>query len=172
MDPLIRTGQAAPDFSLKSLGGVTYRLSEHLGPLIILNFWSAECTWSEQGDREILEALPAWGGRAILWTIASNGNEPARLVNQEAQRRGLPLVLLDEEHRVADLYGAQTTPHSFVIDSTRRLRYQGSINDITFRQRTATRSYLKEAISALLAGKNPQPDETPPYGCTIVRYLE
>jgi hypothetical protein len=57
-----------------------------------------------------------------------------------------------------------------VIDQAGLLRYQGAVDDVTFRQRTPTRYYLREAVEALLAGRQPQPQETPPYGCTVVRY--
>jgi peroxiredoxin len=172
MDILIHSGDKAPDFSLNSLEGDLYHLYARLGKVIILNFWSAECPWSARGDQEILAALAAWGGRAALWTIVANANEPVEMVRKEAQRRGLPLVLLDTQQQVANLYGAKTTPHCFVIDPNGRLRYQGAMNDITFRQRTSTRSYLQDAIAALLAGSDPQPSETPPYGCMIVRHAE
>jgi hypothetical protein len=59
-----------------------------------------------------------------------------------------------------------------VIDATGILRYRGAFDDVTFRQRTPARFYLKEAVEVLLAGKLPDPAETQPYGCTIVRYSE
>ena len=49
--------------------------------------------------------------------------------------------------------------------------YRGAFDDVTFRQRAATRSYLKDAVEALLAGRNPDLAETAPYGCTIVRHI-
>jgi hypothetical protein len=51
------------------------------------------------------------------------------------------------------------------------LRYQGAVDNITFRKREATHFFLQEAVEALLAGRLPQPAETPAYGCTIVREI-
>lgn len=170
MDSVIPLHQPAPLFSLPDLAGNVYRLEEWRRRIIILNFWSAECPWAEQGDRELLSYLPGWQGRVLWWTIAANANEPAEMLQRVARQRGLPLLLHDAQHNVADLYGAQTTPHLFVIDPAGLLRYQGALNDITFRQRQATRFYLCAAVTALLEGKSPDPEQTPPYGCTIVRY--
>ena len=60
----------------------------------------------------------------------------------------------------------------FVIDPQGILRYQGALNDITFRRKTPTRHYLKDAVNALLRGESPEPAETSPYGCTIVYYAQ
>jgi hypothetical protein len=78
-------------------------------------------------------------------------------------------VLVDRQHRVADMYAAQTTPHVFVVDGAGRLRYQGAVDDTSFSQRSPSRFFLYEAVQALLAGRSPQVLETRPYGCAIIR---
>lgn len=170
MDPLIPTGQLAPAFKLPALDGQFYRLEDVRGRIVVLNFWSAECPWCERGDRELLSYLPGWGQRVAPWTIACNAHEAPELMIQAASQRGLPLVLHDASQQIANLYGAQTTPHFFVIDTEGILRYQGALNDITFRQRSPTRFYLREAVDALLSGTLPDPAQTAPYGCAIVRH--
>jgi peroxiredoxin len=172
MDTVIQVGEEAPDFALPDLQGKVHRLSKQRGRLVVVNFWSAECPWAERADQTLLEDLHHWGEAVQLWPIASNANESPSLVERVASERGLPLVLLDEDQKVADLYGAQTTPHLFVIDEQGILRYQGAINDVTFRQREPTHYYLREAVEALLAGRQPQTPQTSPYGCAIVRFWE
>ena len=140
-----------------------------LSRLLILNFWSAECPWSERTDQALLAWLAEWGRQVELWTIAANANEPDDLLQQAAAERGLPLMLDDRSGLATGLYRARTTPHLFVIDEHGILRYQGALDDVTFRQRTPTRLYLRQAVTALLAGQEPEPAQTPPYGCTIVR---
>ena len=93
------------------------------------------------------------------------------MVVDASQARRLPMVLLDAEHHVADVYEAVTTPHAFVVDRKGILRYRGAIDDVTFRQRKATRFYLEEAVEALLAGRTPELQETLAYGCTILREI-
>ena len=107
----------------------------------------------------------------MIW-IASNANEPRNLIEKVAGERKIPVVLLDTDQRVANLYGAQTTPHFFVIDRDGKLAYQGAWDDITFRQRTATRIYVPEVIEALRHNQISQNKQTAPYGCVLVRLPE
>ena len=106
-----------------------------------------------------------------MLSIAANRSESVREVEEAAKTRRLPTVLLDAQQVVADLYDAVTTPHTFVVDREGILRYRGAVDDVTFRQRKATRFYLEEAVEALLDGRLPELPETQPYGCTIVREI-
>jgi hypothetical protein len=72
---------------------------------------------------------------------------------------------------VADLYEAVTTPHIFVVDRDGILRYRGAVDDVTFRQRKASRFFLDEVVGSLLNEQLPTLTETPAYGCTIVREI-
>ncbi len=169
MAAVIHIGEPAPDFTLKDLKGIPTRLSEQRGQIILLYFWSAECPWVERCDREMSSLAEEWGKAIKILRISSNSNETPEMLQEAAIARGLPLPLMDSDQRVADLYGAQTTPHLFLIDRQGILRYQGAVDDVTFRQRTPTRNYAQEAITALLSGGQPNPEQTPPYGCAIVR---
>lgn len=160
----------APDFQLAGLDGETHSLSQHRGRVVIINFWSAECPHSARVDGSLLRLVQEQPDHLRLLTIASNATETPAAIRLAALRRDLPLMLLDPNHQVADLYGAQTTPHLYVVDQEGILRYRGAFDDITFRRRQASRSYLEEAIRSLFAGKQPAPAETPPYGCTIIRF--
>lgn len=167
----MQVNQLAPDFELPDLEGSLHRLSDLRGRIVIVNFWSAECPHSERADGLILDWLKRWGDRVELLSIASNRNESAQSVEEASRNRSMPGVLLDAEHVVADLYGAVTTPHVFVVDGDGILRYRGAVDDVTFRQRTATRFFLKEAVEALLEGRSPALTETRSYGCAIVREI-
>ena len=92
----------------------------------VLVFWSAECPWSERADETLHEYMQAWGAAVAWWSIASNANETPEDVRQTAAARQVPVLLLDRDQAVADLYGAQTTPHFFVVDADGKLRYQGA----------------------------------------------
>jgi hypothetical protein len=59
-----------------------------------------------------------------------------------------------------------------VVDGAGILRYRGAVDDVTFRHRTASRWYVEEAVKALLAGRLPEVQETPPYGCALVRHVQ
>jgi hypothetical protein len=118
----------------------------------------------------LLGALDGLAEGVVLLPIAANENETEEEIREAARQRGLPLVLRDAGGRAAGLYEAQTTPHAFVVDADGVLRYRGAVDDVTFRQRTASRWYVQEALEALLEGGLPDVQETPPYGCALVRH--
>jgi peroxiredoxin len=163
--------QPAPDFELRDIHGNLHRLNAYRGKIVIINFWSAECPHSERTDRSTMACLVQWGRDVVMLSVAANRSESVREVEEVAGTRRLPTVLIDAEHVVADLYEAVTTPHTFIVDREGILRYRGAVDDVTFRQRKATRFYLEEAVEALLDGRLPELSETQPYGCTIVREI-
>jgi peroxiredoxin len=167
----MQLNQPAPDFELPDLQGIPHQLSDYRGKIIIINFWSAECPHSERTDRSLLACSVRWGADVEMLSIAANKNESLQMLEEAATTRGLPTVLIDAEHIVADLYQAQTTPHVFVLDREGIVRYRGAVDDVTFRQRKATRFFLEEAVEALLDGRLPELTEMPAYGCTIVREI-
>lgn len=170
MDAVAEVGKIAPEFSLESLGGETYTLEDARGSLLVLSFWSTECPWAKKGD-EAFEAMDVdWGDEALLWRIASNVDESAEELREAAQERGVAPLLKDERHAVADLYGAVTTPHVYVIDREGVLRYKGAPNDAGFNDPEPDRNYLAEALAAAERGESPEPAETKGRGCTIVRH--
>jgi peroxiredoxin len=166
----IELNQPAPEFTLPDLDGRIHMLNDYRGRIVIVNFWSAECPHSERFDADITTSLAQWGRDVALLSIASNANEPDEMLAVSARQRKLPVLLRDADQSVADRYEAQTTPHVFVIDRQNVLRYRGAVDDVAFRQRVATKFYLKDAVDALLAGQLPEVSEIQPFGCTIVRF--
>ncbi len=172
MDTVIKAGEAAPKFQLADLQGRIHALEELNGWIVVLNFWSAECDWCERVDGELTAFMDGWKDRVIVFWIASNANEATDQIDKVASERQLPSVLLDADQGVADLYGAQTTPHFFIVDGYGKLAYQGAWDDVTFRQRVATQVYVPQVVEALIHGKPPPVTQTPPYGCMLVRFAE
>jgi len=75
--------------------------------------------------------------------------------------------LKDEGGVVARRFGAVTTPHAFVLDEQRRLRYRGRIAD-SRQASTVTARYLEQAVEDILADRDVAVAETEPYGCSII----
>ena len=167
----MKTGDIAPGFELVDLDGITHRLADFAADIVVLDFWSAECPWSAYYDGWLSERAKEWARRGVrLLAVASNTNETAATLRAAVAERAITFpVLLDPDSAVADLFDAMTTPHIFIVDRAGRLAYQGAIDDRNFRQREARVNYLDQAIAALLAGRQPDPAQTDPYGCTIVR---
>lgn len=161
----------ALDFELPDINGHIQRLSDYRGRIVVVNFWSCECPHSERTDRSLMATFIQWGEEVVMLTIAANRSESAEAVAEAAKTRRLPRVLMDASCVVADLYEAQTTPHAFVIDREGILRYRGAVDNVAFRQRMPTRFYVEEAVEALLENRLPAVQESPAFGCVIVREI-
>ncbi len=177
MDDEIQTlpiGTPAPDFSLTDvLTGRRFTLSAAHGTIVVLNFWSIECPWSQQYDAYFVERAPQWAAQGItFWMVASNRTEEPADLRRRARDLGISCpVLYDFECVVADAFGAQTTPHMFIVSPQGMLVYSGAVDDRSFRRREASINYVDAALEALRAGAEPPHAETPPYGCAIVRFI-
>jgi peroxiredoxin len=75
--------------------------------------------------------------------------------------------LYDESQEVARAYGAERTPEIFLFDKGGTLRYHGTIDDNYEDLAAVNVHYLREALEAVLTGREPSTAETTPVGCTI-----
>jgi peroxiredoxin len=74
--------------------------------------------------------------------------------------------LYDEDQSVARALGSERTPEVFLFDRDRRLVYHGAIDD-SRDERAVEQQYLRDALDAVLAGREPAVAETPPTGCSV-----
>jgi AhpC/TSA family len=91
-----------------------------------------------------------------------------QMVQRAKEKRFNFPYLKDEDGSVADAFGAISTPHIFVLDSERILRYKGRIDDSRDPAK-ATYSDLEHALEDILAQRTVRVSETQPFGCAIVR---
>ena len=82
--------------------------------------------------------------------------------------KGIPYVL-DEESKLADAFGAKTTPHVFLFNKNMELVYKGAIDDNVGNANEVKEHYLSNAMTALSNGKKIKKDSTRPIGCSIKR---
>jgi alkyl hydroperoxide reductase subunit AhpC len=107
--------------------------------------------------------------------IAINANDDKRYpedsfenMKVRARNKGFNFFFLrDENQNVARQYGAERTPEVFVFDKERILRYHGRIDDNVYEPSQVRKHYLRDALNALLKGKNVPVEETEAVGCTI-----
>lgn len=166
---LMNVNRLAPDLELRGLDGRLHRLSDGRGRIVIVTFWSADCPHVVRADASLRAAMTRWGEAVVWLAIASNANEPLSALEKAARERGLPMVLVDARHQAADAFGAQITPEAFVLDQAGIVRYHGAVDDVSFRQKAATRFFVEEAVEALLRNQLPPLTETPAFGCSIIR---
>lgn len=167
----VKIGAPAPDFELPALDGKTCRLSDYKGKIVVLDWWSAECPASKRYDPWFNEMIDRYGKHGVAFLmIDSNAIYDDDEIKRVAKERRVKFpILRDVGNRVADVYGALTTPHLFVVDRAGILAYEGAIDDQTWNIHVPTKNYLTTVLDALVAGKPAPITASTPFGCTIKR---
>jgi peroxiredoxin len=116
-------GTPAPDFALRSMENANVRLSEHLGEVVLINFWA---TWSGPSRQEmpLLDALYAKYQRAGLVMFGINIDEDRDEAAEMAQTLQVTYpILFDERKDVSRSYQLGTMPLTVLIDREGVVRY-------------------------------------------------
>lgn len=170
-EPQVGVGQKVADFTLPDLTGQARSLSSLRGERgTLLIFIATQCPYSNAyNDR--MQALSrdyeARGLRVI--GINANRTEPAAEVLQHARDHSLTFTILkDPDNRVADYFGATVTPEAYLIDPQGVLRYHGRL-DANHQEPSLNANELREALDALLGGKEIANTGKKAFGCTIKR---
>lgn len=171
-------GRDAPDFTLKNHQGKEVTLSAFKGKTVVLEWFNPECPFVVYAHGEGPLKDMAKRHQDVVW-LAINSNAPGKQgsgveLNKEAMARwGMQHELLfDEDGRVGKLYNAKTTPHMYVIDGEGKLAYMGALDNAPLGDIRGDQlsPYTESALSAVAAGKAPEPSQTTPYGCSV-KYL-
>ena len=141
----------------------------------MLVFSSNGCPTVRAAEDGLVALQDAYAGAGVQ-LLAINANNPylspldtyeEMVKRAEAKGFNFPYVK-DMDGSVARGYGATRTPHVFLLDGDRRLRYRGRIADSRDPAKV-TRRDLERAVEDLLAGRAIEVPETEPFGCAIVR---
>jgi len=169
-------GAAAPDFgNLLGVDGERYSLSSFQNKrLLVLLFISNGCP-TVKACRDRMIKIQRDYSRKNVQLLALNSNNSylspadtfAEMVLRVREKGFNFPYVKDEDRTVARAYGAVCTPHVFLLDEERRLRYKGRIDDSRNPERV-TVSDLRNAIDDLLANRPVRVSETKPFGCSIV----
>jgi len=166
-------GAEAPPFSLKTLDGKTFSLSEAAKShnAVVVMFIATKCPYSNAYNDRMRDMARAYESKGILFVgINSNRSEPAEEVAAHAKQHGLAFPLMkDPENKVADLYDARHTPEIFVVDREGKLRYHGRIDENYEDGSKVTSPDLTHALDQMLAGRPIVKAETKAFGCSIKR---
>jgi hypothetical protein len=98
------------------------------------------------------------------------GDDSLEEMKQHAREAGyIAPYVVDAGHKLADGFGARTTPHIYLFDGDFRLVYRGSIDDSVNSAADVKERYLEDAITKMVAGKKVKPAITKAIGCSIKR---
>lgn len=170
-----KVGEAAPELELKDLAGETHTLAAHKGKVIVIEWVAPDCPYvAKQHEQGTIKALRAkYEERGVVWlAVASRGAAKPEALKPKVEAWGLGVpVLLDADGAVARRYGAERTPHVFVIDGEGKLRYSGAVEDEIAADDAAApkagTNYVERALDAIFAGQPVEPATTKAYGCPI-----
>ena len=168
-------GAAAPDFDLRGVDGYSYSLhSFREASILVIAFTCNHCPYVVGSEDRIKRFHADYVGRGVtLVCINSNEDEnhpddSYEKMIERAREIGFRFPYLrDETQEVALAYGALRTPHYFVFDGERRLRYTGRMDDNPRTPGAETTHELRDAIEALLHDKTPPVEKTNPIGCNV-----
>ena len=177
-------GADAPDFSLPGTDGKTYSLADFKdAKALCVIFTCNHCPDSVAAGARTEEIHQDYKSKGVA-LIAVNGNNPASLTPDElgyspfgdsqeemapfAKDFGwtFPYLYNGEKQEFTTACGAQSTPHVFLFDADRKLRYTGRMDDGGRNPAAVDKSYLRDALDAVLAGTEVKEPVTRSFGCS------
>ncbi|MGH7145410.1 MAG: thioredoxin family protein [Planctomycetota bacterium] len=168
-------GAPAPDFHLPGVDGKTYSLADfQSAKLLIVMFTCNHCPYvvgSEDRQKKLYADYQPKGVALVGINSNEQQDHPGDSFENmkiRAQERGFKWPYLrDQDQSAAKAYGALRTPHFYLFDGQRKLRYTGRMDDNPRNPGKETTHELRDAIDALLAGKEPVLPLTNPLGCNV-----
>ena len=168
----LKVGEAVPDFTLKNYDGKEYSLQSLLkeNKMVVVMFISTQCPVSNGYNERMVKLNEQYSKKGIRFVgINANVKETVGDIAEHSKSHGFLFpVLKDEQNKIADAYGAQVTPETFIINQETKLVYHGRIDDSRNIEKVQS-SDLALALDALLGGKQPPKTETKAFGCSIKR---
>jgi peroxiredoxin len=174
-------GKPAPDFTLPDLDGKSVTLSSFRGKTVVLEWYNPECPFVKKSHEKgslVDTAKRVTEKSGVVW-LAINSGAPGKqgagrdknLAAKTAMSLNHP-ILLDESGEVGKLYGAQRTPHMYVIDSEGTLIYRGAVDNSPDGEGESPTGgklvrYVEAALDALFAKRPVEIAETEAYGCSV-----
>lgn len=168
-------GDTAQDFNLKNVNGKMVSLSSMKNAKgYIVIFTCNHCPYAKAYEQRIIELDQKYAALGYP-VVAINSNDkdvqPADNfdnMKKRAKEKNYPFpYLYDETQEVARAFGATRTPHVYLLDQNRVVRYIGAIDDNSEDPSLVKEKYLGNAVDALLAGQEISVKETKAIGCGI-----
>jgi peroxiredoxin len=181
--PILALDSAAPDFSLPGVDGKVHRLSDYAAsPILVVVFTCNHCPIAQMYEQRIQQLETDYRDRGVA-IVAIQPNDPKALrideldssdisdtldemkIRFEYKHLHYPYLYDGETQSVARAYGPQATPHVFIFDKERKLRYEGRMDD-SYRKEKVNSQDARNAIDALLADREVPVRKTRVFGCS------
>src|SRR5437016_8294975 len=181
--PTLPIGASAPDFCLPGIDGQTHCLKDYAASrVLVIAFTCNHCPTAQLYESRIKQLAADYRDRGVaLVAIQPNNPNAVRLdemgytdvgdsfddmkMRAEYRKFNFPYLYDGETQKISRSYGPSATPHLFIFDRERKLRYQGRV-DNNPRERLVTSRDAREAIDAILADRPVPVAKTPSVGCS------
>ena len=181
--PILAIGSPAPEFSLPGVDGNTHRLADYASsPVLVVVFTCNHCPIAQMYEQRIEQLQADYRGRGVA-VVAIQPNDPKAIRIDELDSSDIsdtldemklrvvfrhltyPYLYDGETQSVTRAFGPQATPHVFVFDKERKLRYEGRM-DNSYRIELVKTQDARNAIEAVLAGRKVAIEHTGVFGCS------
>ncbi len=183
--PSLPIGSPAPPFSLPGTDGKTYSLASfEKSDILVIIFTCNHCPTAQAYEDRIIQLTNDYAAKKVS-VIAIMPNDPSSInldelgytdmgdsfdemkLRAKEKKFNFPYLYDGENEKVSLAYGPIATPHVFIFDNKRILRYSGRIDNIEKPTKTPTERDARNAIDELLAGKPVSVPTTKVFGCSI-----
>lgn len=172
----VEIGLPAPSFEL---GG--FNLEDLKGNFVVLEWYNDGCPFVRKHyDSQNMQKLQKkYTKKGIKWikVVSSAPGKQGHLADKKSAQTKereegsfASEILLDHDGKIGQMYGAQTTPHMYIIDKKGLLVYQGAIDSIRSYDLSdipRSKNYVALALDSLLEGRSPKISKTQAYGCSV-----
>ena len=181
--PILALGAPAPDFSLPGVDGQIHKLSDYASsPILVVVFTCNHCPIAQMYERRIQQLADDYKNKGVA-VVAIQPNDPKAIrideldssdvsdslpemkIRVQYKHLTYPYLYDGDTQQVARAYGPQATPHVFIFDQQRHLRYEGRM-DNSYRMELVKTQDARKAIDALLAHKEVAVKHTGVFGCS------
>jgi len=181
----LEIGAKAPDFNLPGVDGKDHKLAEYdKAKVLVIVFTCNHCPTAQAYEERIKKLAADYRDKGVaLVAISPNDPRAVRLdelgytdmsdsleeMKIRAKDKGFnfPYLYDGDKQEVSKTYGPVATPHVFVFDADRKLRYAGRVDDNERDPNAAKSQDARNAIEAVLAGKPAPVETTRTFGCSI-----
>jgi peroxiredoxin len=181
--PILALGSQAPDFSLPGVDGKTHKLAEYASsPVLVVVFMCNHCPIAQMYEVRVQALADDYRDRGVA-VVAIEPNDPKAIrideldssdisdsleemkIRFEYKNLRYPYLYDGDTQSVTRAYGPQATPHVFIFDKDRKLRYEGRM-DNSYRKEMVKTQNARDAIDAVLVGRDVAVKHTGVFGCS------
>jgi peroxiredoxin len=170
----ISVGDKAPDFSgipaIFNGEEASLSLSDLKEDVVVLAFLANHCPVVQAYEDRLIDFVADYKNKGVrVVGVSVNDIDQDRLPGIKKytkEHKSNYIYGYDESQAMGRAYGATNTPQFFVLDKERKLRYTGTLDD-SQNEAKVTKTYLRDAVDALLKGEKPAIEETRPAGCGV-----